>query len=47
MITTVLTQPAKGIAIAVNQEIVPKANWATHLLNPGDYITIIKATQGG
>ncbi|WDF77599.1 sulfur carrier protein ThiS [Mucilaginibacter sp. KACC 22773] len=47
MLATVLTQPAKGIAIAVNQEIVPKANWATHLLNPGDHITIIKATQGG
>jgi sulfur carrier protein len=47
MLVTVLTQQTKGIAIAVNQEIVPKANWVTHLLNPGDHIIIIKATQGG
>ncbi|MFA6082848.1 sulfur carrier protein ThiS [Mucilaginibacter sp.] len=47
MLSAVLTQPTKGIAIAVNQEIVPKANWATYLLNPDDDITIIKATQGG
>lgn len=47
MLATVFTQPANGIAIAVNQEIVAKANWVTHLLNPGDHITIIKATQGG
>ena len=47
MVNTVLLQPAKGIAIAVNQEIVPKANWVTQLLTPGDNITIIKATQGG
>ena len=46
MLSAVLTQP-EGIAIAVNQEIVPKANWATYLLNPDDDITIIKATQGG
>jgi sulfur carrier protein len=47
MVDTVLLQPAKGIAIAVNQEIVSKTNWGTQLLNPGDHITIIKATQGG
>jgi sulfur carrier protein len=47
MLDTVLLQPAKGIAIAVNQEIVSKINWQTCKLQPGDNITIIKATQGG
>jgi len=36
-----------GIAIAVNQNIIIKANWATTLLKNNDEILIIKATQGG
>ncbi|EHQ30966.1 sulfur carrier protein ThiS [Mucilaginibacter paludis] len=40
-------QPITGIAVAVNQEIIAKHHWASHFLNPGDHITIIKATQGG
>ncbi|WP_184549812.1 sulfur carrier protein ThiS [Mucilaginibacter sp. FT3.2] len=47
MLDTVLVLPFKGIAIAVNQQIVPKNNWETYLLNSDDHITIIKATQGG
>ena len=37
----------KGIAVAVNQEVVPKPDWPSKLLNPSDNITIIQATQGG
>ncbi|MHB1179522.1 MAG: sulfur carrier protein ThiS [Daejeonella sp.] len=47
MLTAVLQQPAKGIAIAVNQEIIANCNWETHSLKTGDNIIIIKATQGG
>ena len=47
MLTAVLQLQAKGIAIAVNREIVPKSDWDIHLLKPGDQVTIIKATQGG
>ncbi|MDF2430649.1 MAG: sulfur carrier protein [Mucilaginibacter sp.] len=47
LLATVLQLQAKGIAIAVNQEIVSKSNWETYTLKPGDCITIIKATQGG
>lgn len=47
MVNTILGQPVTGIAIAVNQQIVAKSNWGNHLLEPGDNITIIKATQGG
>ena len=36
-----------GIAIAVNQNIITKTNWATTLLKNNDEILIIKATQGG
>jgi sulfur carrier protein len=47
MIASVLLQPTSGIAIAVNQEIIPKSSWDSYALQPGDNITVIKATQGG
>jgi sulfur carrier protein len=37
----------KGIAVAVNDSIVPKAKWESHLLQPNDKVLVIKATQGG
>lgn len=47
VLTGVLNIPTKGIAVAVNQAIVSKKTWEKHILNPGDQIIIIKATQGG
>ena len=47
MLSSAIQLQATGIAIAVNQVIIPKAHWDTHILQPGDKITIIKATQGG
>jgi sulfur carrier protein len=37
----------KGIAVAVNNKVVPKAKWDAHVLRANDIITVIKATQGG
>ncbi len=37
----------RGIAIAVNQQIIPKSDWNTHTIQHGDQLTLIKATQGG
>ncbi len=37
----------KGMAVAVNNNIVPKSNWDEYLLTENDKITIIRATQGG
>ena len=36
-----------GIAIAVNNSVVPKNSWANLSLNDQDKVTIITATQGG
>jgi sulfur carrier protein len=36
-----------GIAIAVNNSVVPKNNWKNLLLKDQDKVTIITATQGG
>jgi sulfur carrier protein len=37
----------KGIAVAVNYQVIPVAQWSAHSLNEGDKILIIRATQGG
>ncbi len=36
-----------GIAIAINNEVVPKEKWNTIHLKQEDQVTIIQATQGG
>ena len=39
--------PATGIAVAVNNRMVPRAEWDSYTLNEGDRILIIKAVCGG
>ena len=36
-----------GIAVAINNIVIPKTNWDSHYLNETDDILIISATQGG
>lgn len=36
-----------GIAVAVNNKVIPKAARVDFILKEGDQILIIKATQGG
>lgn len=47
MLAAVISTETNGLAIAVNQTIISKSLWDTYLLNPGDQIILIKATQGG
>jgi len=37
----------KGVAIAVNNRVVPKSSWNSYSLQPSDQITVITAAQGG
>ncbi|RJE75106.1 MULTISPECIES: sulfur carrier protein ThiS [Reichenbachiella] len=37
----------RGIAVAINDEILPKSNWEEYLIQENDNILIITATQGG
>ena len=37
----------KGIAVAINNQVVPRALWEQQSLSAADNITIIRATQGG
>lgn len=37
----------KGIAVAVNETVIAKTRWDSYVLEPGDKVLVIKATQGG
>lgn len=37
----------KGIAVALNEEVIPRASWAQTPLKENDKILVITATQGG
>lgn len=37
----------RGIAVAINDEILPKSEWKECLVQDNDNILIITATQGG
>ena len=42
-----LSLPEKGVAVAVDNKIVPRAEWANSPLKEGAQIVIIKAACGG
>lgn len=37
----------KGVAIAINDEVVPRSAWCARRLVENDRILVIQATQGG
>ena len=37
----------KGIAVALNGAVVPRAEWPVTPLKPGDSVEIVRARQGG
>ena len=37
----------KGVAVAVNNAVVPRAAWPARSLADGDRVLVIRATQGG
>lgn len=42
-----LPDKQKGVAVALNQAVVPRTEWSRKAILPNDNILIIKATQGG
>ena len=47
MLDIEIPQKQNGIAVAINNTVIPKSNWNSHLLMDSDTILIISATQGG
>jgi sulfur carrier protein len=41
------TAAARGVALAVNGEVVPRAEWTTRPLADGDAVELLVAVQGG
>lgn len=39
--------PEKGVAVAVNNEMLPREEWAAYVIKDGDDIVILKAFCGG
>ena len=37
----------KGVAVAVNETVVPRSTWPVRRLEPGDRVEILNAVQGG
>ena len=37
----------RGVAVAVNREIVPRSRWSQALLTEGDRVEVLEAAQGG
>jgi len=38
---------ARGVAVALNDEVVPRMQWADVQLQPNDRVEIVTARQGG
>jgi sulfur carrier protein len=47
LVSDILKLSSKGIAIAINQEVISKNNWNSTKLSANDSLLIIKASQGG
>ena len=37
----------RGLAVAVNEEVIPRVLWAETVLQNNDRLMLIRATQGG
>ena len=42
-----LGAPASGVAVAVDDELVPKTDWARHRLRADARVEVLTAVQGG
>ena len=42
-----LTTARRGVAVAVNGEVVPRSEWPAARLRDGDRVEVLTAAQGG
>jgi sulfur carrier protein len=42
-----LALPVRGVAVAVNSEVVSRSRWDGTRLQPGDRVEVLSAAQGG
>ena len=46
-VAEVLGDRRRGVAVAVNREVVPRSAWSSAALHDGDHIEIVEVRQGG
>jgi sulfur carrier protein len=46
VVASVTRRPA-GVAVALNDEVVPRADWDTTIVREADRIEVLTAVQGG
>ena len=42
-----LALPGEGVAVALNRQVVPRAQWPERVLSEGDRVEIVRAVGGG
>ena len=42
-----LDLPDRGVAVAVDAEVVPRGEWATFVVPDGAHVEVVTAVQGG
>lgn len=47
MLVEAVTDSPRGIAVALNGEVVPRSEWGTTTLLEHDRVEVLGATQGG
>jgi sulfur carrier protein len=40
-------EPGRGVAVAVDGEVVPRGEWAATTLREGQHVEVLQAVQGG
>ena len=46
-VADVLGERRRGVAVAVNREVVPRSAWPVAALHDGDHVEIVEVRQGG
>jgi sulfur carrier protein len=39
--------PDRGVAVAVDAEVIPKSAWGTYVVPDGAHVEVVTAVQGG
>ncbi len=42
-----LGRDPRGVAVALNEDVVPRGNWSATRLRAGDRVEVLRAAQGG
>ncbi|MBO4529564.1 MAG: sulfur carrier protein ThiS [Paludibacteraceae bacterium] len=46
-LATELNLPAKGVAVAINNQLITRAEWPSTTLKENDNVVVVKAACGG